>query len=786
MTDIFRHAIRHYNPSRSKLVVYNRDSIQLPEGVSYEFDVDAVIEKFKMAPERSDGELRIPLHRRESPELSGEHVELKESSIGDYLIYNQPSRGKSRQSVRNLSETRIAERLRFWSDEYEPDSDPSYLKERSTTVPEGEVLRADPSTKHSKSESWFDELTDFVDTLEAQERSENREAYQRQSFSRYSREHGGLFEVVHLTRREQTDFGEVFEFSVPAEDEDDPDPLGLVDNHGLYPYAEVLIEPLGETNLSQKDIGLVRAKIVYWDDDDRMLALSVLDSISRAARQVLTDDSEVYRIAGLLNTVPYDRQRNAINSCQANSRRRNVLLGQTSLEYNSKYSLKVQKLGWKATEDADRWTRKTFYDPGGEDPVVGGIGLNEYQAAAAERALRAKHVYCIHGPPGTGKTRTLNAITRQVIAEGGKVLVCAHSNAAVDNLIVGDSTLKQVEPGTLHELVQNPSWDLDVSIARAGTGCENDVVNKHYAGVSEAKADIVATTASAADKFDSNHFDLAIIDEATQASIPASLIPYTCAQKLVLAGDHKQLPPYKSTEAEERPIHVSLFEHLLEVYDSGLSTMLQRQYRMNEEIARFPSEAFYDGELQTGERNAMWSVPNQPPLVGLNIDGEEVGAGTSKKNPREAKVVAKQVQKLHESGVPMGAIGVITAYRGQIGEVKQVLNNHVEGDTQYVTVDTVDSFQGSEREAIVVSFVRSNEEGRSGFLTLPNEGPRRLNVALTRAKKHLTLVGNFETLGRIPHYRDEDEDCSDVYAALTESLRDRQMMVEPSKLAKSD
>jgi len=240
------------------------------------------------------------------------------------------------------------------------------------------------------------------------------------------------------------------------------------------------------------------------------------------------------------------------------------------------------------------------------------VKLNEYQAEAAELCLRSKEVYCIHGPPGTGKTRTLNAIARQVIAEGGTVLMSAHSNQAVDNLLVGDSAPNAPDEGSLHALAQDPNETLDITISRVGTNSSDKVVQKHYIGESSSSANIVGATTSAADMFDAGSFDLAIVDEATQASIPATLVPYTCADKLILAGDHKQLPPYKSTEAEERPIYVSLFEHMIETYDTGIQTMLRRQYRMNEQIAEFPSQAFYNSSLETADRNTNWTVPGEP------------------------------------------------------------------------------------------------------------------------------------------------------------------------------
>ena len=786
MTNLLHHALQKYSLSGSELVTYNGQDLQLPAGQHLEFDSQSVIETLQAEMGGPSDGLRIPLHEPDSAELSGEHVELKITDLDKTLVYNDSSRGRSRQSLSSVHKTQIGHRIRFWTDRYHPDSTPSYAPELTTAEDNTETLQATPINPLTSREKWFSELVDFVDTLEEQKRAENKENYVNQPFYRYAKENGGIDEVVALSHGSHPDYGELFTFSVPADDEDNPDPLDLIANYGLYPDMEVLIDPLGESNYTRDSVSAIRANLVKWDEDERTVSLSLIDSRSRTTAQVLIDDTEVFRIAGLLNRVPFNREREAISSSKNDATKSDVLLGGCNLDFEPQSAIQVQTVNRRSQSEDEPLSREWFYNPGRDDPVVGGIELNEYQAEAAERALRANHVYCIHGPPGTGKTRTLKAITRQIIAEGGRVLVCAHSNSAVDNLIVGDSSLDGIEEGSLHELAQEPLWDLDVTIARTGNGSENDVVKEHYTTVSADTANIVATTASGADEFSKNEFDLAIFDEATQANIPSTLIPFVCSEKLVLAGDHKQLPPYKSTEAENRPIHVSLFEHLLDVYDSGIHTILRRQYRMNDQIVDFPNEAFYDGKLQSGEENANWTVPDEKPLIAVNVAGEEEASGHSKKNLREARVVAKRIESLRSNGVPMSDIGVITAYRGQIRPIKEILDDHVDGRTQYIKVDTIDSFQGSEREAIVVSFVRSNPDGNSGFLTLPDEGPRRLNVALTRAKKHLSLVGDFETLGKTPSHKNDSETCSEIYAALADSLRERGLMREPSRPTSAD
>lgn len=204
---------------------------------------------------------------------------------------------------------------------------------------------------------------------------------------------------------------------------------------------------------------------------------------------------------------------------------------------------------------------------------------------------------------------------------------------------------------------------------------------------------------------------------------------------------------------------------------------------MNSEIAAFPNEAFYDGELETADQNREWSIEKLKPLMGINIDGDErrQEPGNSYYNPDEAEAVAKQVKLLAQSGVKPEDIGVISAYSGQIGHIGNRVNQLDITNPQAVSINTVDSFQGSEREAIIVSFVRSNPEGYSGFLEFPEEGPRRLNVALTRARKRLVLVGDWNTLGTVAPHRSSENSCARLYAELAEHIRSRDRMLSPRK-----
>jgi Superfamily I DNA and RNA helicases and helicase subunits len=202
---------------------------------------------------------------------------------------------------------------------------------------------------------------------------------------------------------------------------------------------------------------------------------------------------------------------------------------------------------------------------------------------------------------------------------------------------------------------------------------------------------------------------------------------------------------------------------------------------MNEAIAAFPNEAFYDGKLTTAELAQNQSVSELPPLVGLNVESKERERthGHSFYNPAEAKAVAKQVQLLAENGVASEDIGVISPYSGQVSEIISRVNQLNIPNPGDVSVDTVDSFQGGERETIIISFVRSNDDGYSGFLEFPDEGPRRLNVAMTRARKRLVMIGNWGTLSKPAPHRTHKQSCASLYERLAAHIRSENRMHSP-------
>jgi predicted DNA helicase len=289
------------------------------------------------------------------------------------------------------------------------------------------------------------------------------------------------------------------------------------------------------------------------------------------------------------------------------------------------------------------------------------------------------------------------------------------------------------------------------------------------------RADVVCTTNSTAgsELLEDESFDVLVLDEATQATEPSCLIPLVRADRAVLAGDHRQLPPtVLSREAREEGLDVTLFERLARRGEDRITDTLTVQYRMHREIMEFPNRRFYDDALRAHEtvaRHTLWDLELRPdridgriwplldpeaPLVFLDTGGAAGGersrpGSSSRENPLEAELVVRAARSLVDAGLSPRAVGIIAPYADQVRLVRRSLE---EPDLE---VHTVDGFQGREKEAILLSLTRSNERGEVGFL----RDARRLNVALTRARRKLLVVGDASTLAGEPIFADLVEHC---------------------------
>jgi ATP-dependent RNA/DNA helicase IGHMBP2 len=447
--------------------------------------------------------------------------------------------------------------------------------------------------------------------------------------------------------------------------------------------------------------------------------------------------------------------------------------------------------------------REPQFDAPGDDAPLD-TGLNAEQRASVNFALSARDVALIHGPPGTGKTRTVVELARRAVRRGDKVLACGPSNMAVDNLLArfaqaGERVVRLGHPARVMPELRAHTLDFlverheDVRLARklvkdalalfrraARTtrarpepGARREMRAEAKSLLSDARrleaqavehildrADVVCATVTGLDDevLGARPFDLAVIDEACQGTEPGSWIPIARASRLVLAGDHCQLPPtVLSDAARKQGFATSLFERLAGSLGSGVLRRLDVQYRMHRAIMEFSSREFYDAGLVADEAvsehvlSELAGVSAAPatesPLefvdtAGAGYDEQTEPDGESRFNPGEARLVCAKVKALLECNVPPSAIGVITPYAAQARLLSEWLA------LAELEIDTVDGFQGREKEAIVISLVRSNERGEIGFLA----DVRRMNVAMTRARRKLIVVGDSATLASDPFY----------------------------------
>ena len=434
--------------------------------------------------------------------------------------------------------------------------------------------------------------------------------------------------------------------------------------------------------------------------------------------------------------------------------------------------------------------------------------LNPTQEQAVNEVLRAKDVAVVHGPPGTGKTTTLVEAIRETLMRESQVLVCAQSNMAVDWI-----SEKLVDRGINVLRIGNPTrvndkmlsftyerrfeghpdypqlWALRKAIRdlrshrRRGDekyhqrleslksrATELEIrINSELFG--EARV-IASTLVGAANRLlDGQKYATLFIDEAAQALEAACWIPLRRVSRVVLAGDHCQLPPtVKSIAALKAGLGKTLMERIVETHPEAV-TLLKIQYRMNDDIMRFSSNYFYDGQVESAPEVRFRGILDlDTPMVWIDtsefdlpkdspVDFKEqfVGESYGRVNPAEAEVTLMALQhyfskigkqRLLDERID---VGIISPYRAQVQLLRRLLmkREYFKPFRRMISVNTVDGFQGQERDVIVISLVRSNDEGQIGFL----RDLRRMNVAITRARMKVIILGDRRTLTRHPFYR---------------------------------
>ena len=435
--------------------------------------------------------------------------------------------------------------------------------------------------------------------------------------------------------------------------------------------------------------------------------------------------------------------------------------------------------------------------------------LNPSQEKAADMVLRAKDVAVVHGPPGTGKTTTLVEAIYETLHREVQVLVCAQSNMAVDwiseklsergvnvlrignptrvtDRMLQDTYERRFENHPLYDQL----WGIRRNIRQLYDSREGNRENRHQkiARLKEkateleytinesifADARVIACTltGSAHHLLTGRRFGTLFIDEAAQALEASCWIAIQKADRVILAGDHRQLPPtVKSPAALSGGLDKTLMQTICENKPRCVS-MLTVQYRMADDIMQFPNQEFYDGLLQSDpgvkyrgildwDTAVEWVEAGGEERLPFRFPFEEgetlAPDGLSRINPVEAELA---LQTLHDYIERIGKdrilyerldIGIISPYKGQVHLLRKMLrkDSYWKPLRHLISINTVDGFQGQERDIILISMVRQNEQGQVGFLA----DLRRMNVAITRARMKLIIIGHSPTLCRHPFYR---------------------------------
>ncbi|KAM4573807.1 DNA-binding protein SMUBP-2 [Odontesthes bonariensis] len=561
---------------------------------------------------------------------------------------------------------------------------------------------------------------------------------------------------------------------------------------GLYGRTVVILEPrkhLGFLSLPSNGFGpgdIVGLYDISGCTAASQICTGIVTRVSQASISVAFDDLKdgvsldtdaFYNILKLANDVTYKRMKRALNTLNG---------------YNNGPAANVINVLFGDSQPSSQSQPNVveFYNS----------DLDDSQREAVSFALSQRELAVIHGPPGTGKTTTVVEIILQAVKQGQKVLCCAPSNVAVDNLVERlarrkAKVLRLGHPARLLESIQKHSLDAILAqsdnaniiadirkdIDKAFMGMRKmqekgervnfkreigelrkELKNREATAITQILkgADVVMSTNTGASNdgplklLPAEHFDWVVIDECAQALESSCWIALLKARKCILAGDYKQLPPtIKSQTAASKGLSLSLMERIIQMYGDSVVRMLTVQYRMNNAIMDWASKEMYQGRLtahSSVERHLLKDLPGvacveetSTPLLlidtaGCGLSEMEVPDEQSKGNQGEVDVVELHIKALTGAGVKAKDIAVIAPYNLQVDLLRQKLSaRHPE-----LEIKSVDGFQGREKEAVVLSLVRSNRKGEVGFLA----EDRRINVAVTRARRHIAVVCDTQTV----------------------------------------
>lgn len=463
-----------------------------------------------------------------------------------------------------------------------------------------------------------------------------------------------------------------------------------------------------------------------------------------------------------INSVDYPKNNWEINAVPTDIGTKLLLTAAQILKDNSSSLQKIDNfLNGKTQNNFQSHSQKVGY-------------LNDSQNSAYLKAINANSFCIIQGPPGTGKTETIGNITKQLVDSGLKVFITAPTHTAINNCLNAVSS-KIKDPSKvikIGEKAQNKEiQDNDFVLKKSRYTYFN--ANYNSKGIA-----IGATAYSlcypASKRLDGWNFDVAIIDEASQLSIPLSVAAMCRTGKYIFVGDHKQLDPIIPKNSNNEMFAESIFGRLARIYPNEIN-LLNTSYRLNESLIKIPNTLFYNNLLHsdstTKQDTSQYQSSSHSQI--LNNDSHTLVLhnvfDSQGRSPYEAKIVAELVADLLKNGVKLNDIGIMSPYRAQVREIKKeikkILRNSIPNPFDNLFVDTVDSMQGQERNYIIYSLSNSHpleSMRRLDFFYSPN----RLNVAITRAIKKCIVIGNYKIFDIKDEELKNSNECQDIKDSL--------------------
>mgnify|MGYP001340588919 CR=1 FL=1 len=389
-------------------------------------------------------------------------------------------------------------------------------------------------------------------------------------------------------------------------------------------------------------------------------------------------------------------------------------------------------------------------------------GLNEQQAEAVAFAYASDLAHLIQGPPGTGKTLVLARLAQLLAEDGERVLITAFTHRAIGNAL-----------NTIHRLALSQDATPVTAVKIGHPSRKAGLLVENYPTFDESPlpelsgAYIVGATpfATRSSRLSGVEFDTVIFDEASQITLPLAIMGMLAARRFIFVGDHRQLPPVLATRYGDSLLRDSVFGALV---DRGFDTMLDTTYRLNAELAAWPSETFYEGRLVSAPAVAARRVRYSPPPERLSaiLDPEEpkvfVDLGhrnATTRSEAEASLAVDLILELLRCGVPAEEIGVVAPYRAQGRAIRALLRQALPEQPERrraLVVDTVERMQGQEREVVIVSLTTSNPTFASALADFLFQ-PERLNVAVTRPRSKLIILSSRHLLDACPADPEQQE-----------------------------